>query len=65
MARKFEIYIECEGKQPESGNRGVVGVFLSEAWFKVLTYWMTGKLASEGLHVTTFLVGEIPEEEEA
>ena len=64
MARKFELFIECIGEQPESGNRGVVGVFLSEAWFKVLTYWLTGKLRSEGLVVTAFYVAEVPEETE-
>ena len=64
MPRTFEIFIECEGKQPESGNRGVVGIFLSEAWFKVLSYWLTGKLASEGLVVKTFVVSEVPQTEE-
>ena len=64
MPRKFEMFIEVEGSQPSHGNRGVVGVFLSEAWFKVLTYWLTGKLASEGLVVKTFLVSEVPEEEQ-
>ena len=57
--RSYRITIDCDSSQPANGNRSVVGVFLSAAWFRVLGYWLTQQLGAEGLVVQEIDLEEI------
>jgi hypothetical protein len=57
--KQFKITLTCETKERGSGTHAVVGVFLSEAWWRVLTYWLGNRLGGEGLLVTNLTHEEI------
>jgi len=52
----YKLIIDCTPTEPRFGGRKVAGQVLSEAWFKVLIYWMSVMLQTEGLKVTKFVI---------
>ena len=61
MTKKFKLTIEVEATERSSGTHAVVGVFLSEAWWRVFNYWIGNRLRSEGLVITKFTTEELTE----
>ena len=58
VPRTYKVTLTCESKSATGGNKGIVGIPLSEAWWNVFKYWITTRLGYEGLLVTKIDVVE-------
>ena len=57
--KQYKITILCTTQPPFAHPRMVAGTLLSPTWWNTLKYWLTSRLAPEGLVISNVEVEEV------